>query len=135
MPSSSRSKTSRWSAGSPSGHSERKSSKRSWRQTNPLDSRIDPPGAVALLEHEHVRAELAGTRRRAQARHAGTGDDEVRQLDEGEAGLVLHVLHLDGIGAPDEDRERVLGVLDLGDLDPALLGLGLHRVRRVHEQR
>src|SRR4051794_25950129 len=42
-------------------------------------------------------------------------------LDQREAGLVLHVLDLDSVRAPDEDRVRVGRVDDVGDLDPLSL--------------
>src|SRR3954454_13097867 len=42
-------------------------------------------------------------------------------LDQREARLVLHVLDLDPVGAPDEDRVRVGRVDDVGDLDPLSL--------------
>ena len=43
-PSSSRSTISAWSAGSPDGHSARKSASDRWRQTTPLERSIEPPG-------------------------------------------------------------------------------------------
>ena len=42
--SSSRSTISRWSRGSPFGHSRRKSASEGYRQMTPLDSSIEPPG-------------------------------------------------------------------------------------------
>src|SRR5919198_510893 len=44
-------------------------------------------------------------------------------LDEGERRLVLDVLELDAVRAPDEDRVRVLCVHDVGDLETPLLRL------------
>ena len=37
---------------------------------------------------------------------------------------MLDVLELHAIGAPDEERERVRSIDDVGDLEPTLLGLG-----------
>ena len=56
------------------GHSARKSSSVRWRQMTPLERSIEPPGAVALLENERLRPELARPRGRDEAGHARTGD-------------------------------------------------------------
>ena len=55
--------------------------------------------------------------------------------DEREARLVLDVLELDPVGAPDEDGERVGGVDDVGDLEPARPRLALDVGGAVDEER
>src|SRR5204863_3856274 len=54
-----------------------------------------------------------------------------RLLGQRELRLVLDVLDLHALGAPDEDGVRVGGVDDVGDLDAELARLGNVLVRRL----
>src|SRR4051812_11327521 len=108
----------------------------------PLDSRIDPPGRASFSSTRG-----SAPRRRASAAAASpaipapatttSGMASVPRLerdprsDEREAGLVLDVLHAHALGAAEEDRERVRGVLDVVDLEAGALGLVLDAVRVV----
>ena len=76
-------------------------------------------------------------RRRGEAGHAGPRDDQVGAvvLDEREGRLVLDVLELDAVRAPDEHREGVRRVDDVGDLEAAPLGFLEVLVGRVDAQR
>ena len=94
-------------------------SQSAWRQSTPEEKRIAPPGARGLLEVQHARAQLARVRRGGQAGHARAGHDQVGAHRQREARLVLDVLQLDPPRRPDEHRERVGGVDDVGDLGAA----------------
>ena len=116
---STRSNSSRCSSGSPPGHSARKRSNSRWRQTTPLDRRIDPPGRSSFSNTTGVaprrRASAAATR----PAMPGAGDDEVAakcRSDQGEARLVLDVLDAHAGRSAQEDGERVGRVLDVVDL-------------------
>ena len=67
------------------------------------ESSIDPPARVALLVARRVEAELARTRGRAQAGHAGAGDRASPRSGQRERRLVLDVLDANAVGAPEED--------------------------------
>ena len=56
-------------------------------------------------------------------------------LDEGEAFLVLDILELHALGAPDEDGVRVRGVDDVVHLDPRLARLREVLVGSAEEHR
>ena len=117
-PSSSRSKTSRWSSGSPPGHSARNSSKTgSARRSRSRAASSRRAGRPSRARRRRRRA-----RARAQPRRARPSRRRRRRArsDERERRLVLDVLDLDALRAPDEDGVRVRRVHDVGDLDPEL---------------
>src|SRR3954447_15239814 len=131
-----RSNTRRCSSGSPSGHSARKSSKRRWRQTTPLESRIDPPARGSFSSTSTAaprRRACAAATRPAMPAPATIRSGMARTLLQREAGLVLDVLDADAVGAAHEDGQRVGGVLDVVDLPSVLLGLLLDRRGGVDE--
>ena len=80
-----------------------------------------PAGPVALLVDDDRGAELTGAHGRDEAGEPGPCDDEASRLDEREARLVLDVLDLHAVRAPEEDRVGIRGVDDVGDLDPELV--------------
>src|SRR3954452_172634 len=131
-----RSNTRRCSWGSPSGHSARKSSKRRWRQTTPLESRIDPPARGSFSSSRTTaprRRACAAATRPAMPAPATIRSGMARTLLQREAGLVLDVLDADAVRAAHEDGQRVGGVLYVVDLPSVLLGLLLDRRGRVDE--
>ena len=73
---SSRSQTSRCNAGSPPGHSRRKSSKLRCRHDDARREQHRPARTRAALQHERARAQLGRAHGGAEPRHPGAGDDE-----------------------------------------------------------
>src|SRR3954447_10148061 len=131
-----RSNTRRCSSGSPSGHSARKSSKRRWRQTTPLESRIDPPARGSFSSSRTPaprRRACAAATRPAMPAPATIRSGMARTLLQREAGLVLDVLDAYAVRAAHEDGQRVGGVLYVLDLPSVLLGLLLDRRGGVDE--
>src|SRR5215204_4707507 len=102
----------------------------------PLESRIEPPGRSSFSNTTVLapsrRASAAATR---PAMPAPATTRSAKRSDQREAGLVLHVLDAHAGRAAQEHGERVGCVLDVVDLDAALLGVALHLVGRIHEQR
>src|SRR5215212_5636859 len=131
-----RSNTVRCSSGMPPGHSARKSSKRRWRQTTPLESRIDPPARGSFSSSRTTaprRRACAAATRPAMPAPATIRSGMARTLLQREAGLVLDVLDADAVGAAHEDGERVGRILGVVDLPSVLLGLLLDRRGGVDE--
>src|SRR5437762_2197994 len=86
-----------------------------------LERSIDPPGREPF---SNTCADPPSSRSRAAAQRpaipAPAMTMEPAVLCERELGLVLDVLDLDVLRAPDEDRVGVRSVHDVGDLEPEL---------------
>src|SRR6185437_2756838 len=86
----------------------------------PLESSIEPPGRAPFSS---TVGKAPSSRARAAAHNPAIPAPAISNSGQGEGRLVLDVLDLDPLRAPDEHGVRVCRVDDVVDLDPELAGL------------
>ena len=86
----------------------------------PLESSIEPFGRVLFSS---TVGKAPSSRARAAAHNPAIPAPAISNSGQGEGRLVLDVLDLDPLRAPDEHGVRVRRVDDVVDLDPELAGL------------